>query len=169
MMFHKYILRSKLCLRVFLSSISFISCQIENLNSLPHSETTVAISLVNQIRREGCKCGDVYYPPAQDLKYNELLSKIAESHCKDMAHNNYFDHINKSGQDAGVRLTIAGYGWKLWGENIFYTSRENSQANEAVEAWRASPTHCTNIMNPSFTEMGLGTYQGYYTQLFGKP
>jgi uncharacterized protein YkwD len=43
-----------------------------------------------------------------------------------------------------------------------------------MDQWMGSDGHCANIMNPSFTEIGVGYYPGgqwghLWTQNFGTP
>jgi uncharacterized protein YkwD len=41
--------------------------------------------------------------------------------------------------------------------------------DEAMKEWLNSPGHCTNIMNPAFTEMGAWISGLYWTQVFAQP
>ncbi len=53
------------------------------------------------------------------------------------------------------------------GENI---ASGQESADEVVDGWMASPGHCANIMDPNFTEIGVGYYDGdIWTQVFGRP
>jgi uncharacterized protein YkwD len=38
-----------------------------------------------------------------------------------------------------------------------------------MNGWLASQGHCANIMNSSFTKMGVERVRSYWTQDFGKP
>ena len=47
-----------------------------------------------------------------------------------------------------------------------------------MNAWMTSPGHCRNILNPAFTELGVGyaqrdgdpsRYFDYWTQVFARP
>lgn len=123
---------------------------------------------VNKIRQEGCMCGDVYYKSAQVVVWNSTLAKTSYLHSKDMAANNYFSHVSKSGQTPIDRLKKQKYHYKSFAENIFRAIDYTPEPKEVVMAWKNSPTHCVNMMNPDYVEMGVGEYKGYYTQLFGK-
>lgn len=67
------------------------------------------------------------------------------------------------------RLDYAGYdAWNLYGENVAvgFTS-----ASEVVTAWMNSPPHQANILDPNFTEIGIGVAADefgnlYWTQVF---
>jgi uncharacterized protein YkwD len=60
-------------------------------------------------------------------------------------------HSGSDGSTVGQRLTRMGYAWGLAGENIQYGV---GSADEAVALWVASPGHCANLMNPTFSDMG---------------
>ena len=67
----------------------------------------------------------------------------------------------------------AGYSFQAAGENI---AAGQTTPQEVVDGWMQSPGHCSNIMSPSFTEIGVGYVlapQGqlphYWTQTFGAP
>jgi len=78
------------------------------------------------------------------------------------------------GQDLSTpdeRLAYFKYQWSWWGENIAY----NYPGPWAVvNAWMNSPSHRANILNPNFTQIGVGIVsngsgQPYYDQEFGRP
>lgn len=57
----------------------------------------------------------------------------------------------------------------MYGENLAYNY---SDASSVVSAWMASPTHKANIMNASYTTIGIAAYQTssgvwYWAQEFG--
>ena len=78
-------------------------------------------------------------------------------------------------QNATVRerATQAGYRWRTIGENI---ATGQGAPKQVVAGWLASPQHCSNIMQPAFTEMGAAYFVNrerdtaiYWTQVFGTP
>jgi len=81
------------------------------------------------------------------------LMIAAQRHTGDMVRRNYFEHVSPSGSDPGDRITAAGYVWTTYGENIaagYLTPRT------VMQGWMASEGHCENILNPAFTEIGVG-------------
>ena len=122
---------------------------------------------VNRIRMEGCTCGDKYFGPTTKVVWNETLEKTAIAHSIDMKTNNYFSHISKNGETPADRLKKNNYNYSSYAENIFSASGYTPTTKAVVLAWKNSPSHCENIMNTMVTEMGVGIYKGYYTQLFG--
>jgi len=51
------------------------------------------------------------------------------------------------------RSTAAGYEWKTIGENI---AEGQFSVDEVMRTWMNSPAHRKNILNPSFTDLGVG-------------
>jgi uncharacterized protein YkwD len=90
-----------------------------------------------------------------------------------MARGSYLEHQARDGSHPGERATRAGYPWRSIGENI---ASGQTTAEQVVSEWVLSPTHCANLMNPRFSEMGiayavdLGSAGGiYWAQEFGRP
>ncbi|MEO9323926.1 CAP domain-containing protein [Nocardioides sp. C4-1] len=131
---------------------------------------TTVVTLVNEARALGRRCGGTYYPAVPALSVNTRLSAAAASHAQDMAARDYFSHTSPNGDDPGDRLEDAGYDWRSYGENIAAGYRA---AADVVQGWLDSPGHCQNIMG-RFTEIGVGyafdadsQWGHYWVQEFG--
>lgn len=109
------------------------------------------------------------------LKLNGELNAAAQNHSQDMAVSDYFDHTGKNGSKPWDRAKAVGYEARSMGENIAagYTTPA-----AVVQGWIDSPGHRANLLNASFTELGVGYFQlandtgsvnygSYWTQLFG--
>lgn len=125
------------------------------------------LTLVNEERALGADCGSRgTFDPAAALVMNDRLRCAARNHSQDMALNNFFSHTNLDGEGPGDRIELAEYDWTAWGENIAWGQGSPEQV---VQAWMNSDGHCANIMNPNFTEIGVGFHQGLlWTQVFGR-
>src|SRR5262249_33933214 len=69
------------------------------------------------------------------------------------------------------RANAVGYDYSSLGENIAYGFAD---ANSVFQAWINSSSHLANIVNPSFTQIGVAlTYTSggvpYWAQEFGRP
>ncbi|MGB0716207.1 MAG: CAP domain-containing protein [Phycisphaerae bacterium] len=124
--------------------------------------------LVNNARSTATDCGSRgTFPAASPLTMEGALTCAARIHSLDMATNNFFDHTNLSGESPGDRVDQTGYSWSTWGENI---ALGQITPEQVVNAWLDSDGHCANIMNASFTQIGIGYSEGnYWTQVFGAP
>lgn len=126
------------------------------------------LTLVNERRAAGAHCGaEGAFPPAGPLIMNEALRCAARRHSLDMNQRNFFDHENPDGESADGRIEQAGYVWSAWGENI---AAGQPSPEFVMESWMDSDGHCANIMNPNFTEIGVGHhFSDNWTQVFGRP
>jgi uncharacterized protein YkwD len=125
---------------------------------------TKMLQLVNTVRSKGCQCGDTFYYPAPPLTWNTKLETAAYYHTTDMAKNKFFSHYAPDGSRGGNRLERAGYRWKTYGENI---GQGYKTEKEMLDGWLASPSHCKNIMNKTYKEMGVARVGMLWTQEFG--
>jgi uncharacterized protein YkwD len=135
-------------------------------DSFPENKVnrTALLRLVNGLRSRGCNCGDTKMPAVPALSWNGTLEKAAWLHSKDMWEQKYFDHVAPNGSDPGQRLDAAGYHWLRYGENI---AKGLTDEQAVVLGWLTSPKHCQNMMNPNFTEMGVGRYEKLWTMELG--
>ncbi len=132
------------------------------------------IALVNEARSTPTNCdSEGMFGATTPVVYEPALTCAARNHSKDMGDNGYFDHTNQSGQGPGVRIGLAEYDYSTWGENIA-AGQPSPQA--VVAGWIDSDGHCSNLMNPAFSELGVGYYNApgspyghYWTQNFGAP
>ncbi|GJM24964.1 MAG: hypothetical protein DHS20C16_13790 [Phycisphaerae bacterium] len=129
----------------------------------------LVLELVNEERAKGADCGSAgSFEPAGPLTANGVLAEIARAHSSDMAERNFFDHTNPDGDGPGERIEASTYEWSTWGENIAAGYRT---PEAVVEGWMNSDGHCSNIMNPAFSEIGVGyeSEGSNWTQVFGAP
>ncbi len=124
------------------------------------------LRLVNKERKSGGYCGETFYQAAKDLKWNKELEQVAIMHSKDMFNRIYFDHASPEGKKVQDRVEVVDYSWIYLGENLAYGAITEV---EVVQEWMSSPGHCRNILNPNFTEMGVGVTGLYWTQVLAAP
>lgn len=133
--------------------------------SLSAIYASVLVNLTNQNRA---------LAHVDELKVSPVLEKAAQMKADDMAKRGYFSHNTPEGQTPWYWFALAGYKYKVAGENLA-VNFENSEDVET--AWMNSPGHFMNIMNPKYTEIGIatstGTYKGrpavFVVELFGTP
>ncbi len=130
------------------------------------------LDMVNEVRAQGANCGSAgTFGAAGPLTMHTALRCSARKHSKDMNDRNFFSHTNPSGEGPGDRMEQAGFSG-LGGENIA-GGRDTSEGT--MEDWMGSDGHCSNIMNPDYTVLGVGVYPGedgpyrvLWTQNFGR-
>jgi len=94
---------------------------------------------------------------AQTVSHNAQLDIAAQLHAQDMLDNDYFSHTGLNGSSAGDRVTLAGYDWWTYGENIAAGYRTE---DGVMKGWTESEGHHANNINPNFEEFGLGYAEG---------
>jgi uncharacterized protein YkwD len=99
------------------------------------------------------------------------LDSAAQQHSQSMADNGFFSHTGLDGSSPFERMRRAGYAFVDAGENIA-VGFATPQA--VMEAWMNSTGHRANILQPYFSEIGIGiaarsgtTGPIYWTQDFG--
>ncbi|MCR9165371.1 MAG: CAP domain-containing protein [Nannocystaceae bacterium] len=133
------------------------------------------IDLVNAARSVGRNCGATFYPAAGPVEYDGTLTCSARNHSRDMAENAFFSHTGTGNTSPSERIFDMA-GWDEGGnhaENITAGTAMNT-AQAAVDAWLASPPHCSAIMSQNLGQLGVGYYRldtapyvHYWTQNFG--
>ena len=127
--------------------------------------------VVKLTNNERAKAG---LPP---LKLNNKLVNAAQDHSSDMAQDDFFSHTGADGSSIGDRVKGSGYQYSRTGENI---AAGQPTPEAVVRGWMNSPGHRANILNPNYTEIGVGyeylendtgsvNYNHYWTQVFGTP
>ena len=114
------------------------------------------VSLVNAERAK-------YGLPA--LKISSELTKGARLKSLDMHNHRYFSHTSATYGSPFAMMKSLGITYRTAGENI---ARGYSTAEAVVKAWMNSKSHRANILNASYTEIGVGYIAdgNYCTQWF---
>lgn len=86
------------------------------------------------------------------LKLNMNVVKVARVHGQDMINRKFFAHENPDGQSPFDRMQAAGISFRYAGENLAI----NRSVTAAEQAFMNSSGHRANILNPNYTEVGIG-------------
>lgn len=86
------------------------------------------------------------------LKVNTKLNSLADQYAQDMINRGYFSHYDPEGRSPFDRMQQAGITYRSAGENLAI----NTSVAAAERAFMNSSGHRANILNPSFTEVGIG-------------
>jgi uncharacterized YkwD family protein len=136
--------------------------------SIPLPDQTVSsyerqvVDLCNQIRsRNGLS----------PLSLNWELARVARMKSQDMRNRNYFSHQSPTYGSPFDMMKSFGIRYSYAGENIAAGQRT---PQEVVNSWMNSPGHRANILNPNYTQIGVGYASGgrygtYWTQMFIRP
>ena len=93
-----------------------------------------------------------------------------------MACNDFFSHYGSDGSSPFDRMAWSGFSYTAAAENIYAGGGSYNSPQQAFNGWMNSPGHRTNMLNPTYTHIGVGyifssgsTYGGYYTANFARP
>lgn len=120
------------------------------------------VNLVNDFRSKGQSCGGTSYAMTVPVSWNDTLALIAKKHSEDMNANNKLNHTGSDGSFVDDRISAAGYVYSFYAENLL---KGGATEEEAMKAWRESPAHCINLMDPKINEIGVGTSGPYWTMV----
>lgn len=129
---------------------------IPQLNASVTNVESQVVKLVNEIRANY---------GLSPLTQNWQLSRVARYKSQDMADNNYFSHTSPTYGTPFQMMKQFGITYRSAGENI---AQGYSTAQAVVNAWMNSPGHRANILNSSYTQIGVGYVSDghHWTQMF---
>lgn len=118
------------------------------------------VQVVELVNTERAKAG------LSALKLNRNAAGAAQVRAREIS--SVFSHTRPDGNGFQTALDDAGVSYRSYGENIAY-GQKSPQA--VMNQWMNSAGHRANILNPNFTEIGVGHYKtaagvDYWTQLF---
>ena len=156
--------------QVGLSEIKSVNPQIKNydliypgqLIQIPEKDTVVSnyeqevVRLVNEIRAKN---------GLGSLTYDWELSRVARYKSQDMKDKKYFSHTSPTYGSPYQMMQQFGITYRTAGENI---AKGYASPQAVVNAWMNSPGHRANILNTSYTRIGVGYVASgnYWTQMF---
>lgn len=138
----------------------------ENMNpsvsDSDHQMDDFAAQVVKLVNEERAKAG------LSPLSVNAGASGAALTRARELESS--FSHTRPNGSEFSTALTEAGVSYRGAGENIAYGQKSPEQV---MQGWMNSAGHRANILNGSFTSIGVGHYRSaagvdYWTQLFVK-
>ena len=110
------------------------------------------LALLDLINQERARVG------AGALVMEPRLVAAARSHSTDMAFNDFFSHTGTGGSDVGERIAQQGYWYSIAGETLC----AGGDVNICVQMWLESPSHHDAMLDPRFTQVGIGVF--WYTE-----
>ncbi len=120
------------------------------------SQETQFLALINNYRES---------QGLNDLVPQDNLNAAADWYATDMATKNYYGgdqycaqfnetaHCDSLGRMPGARLSDFGYPPSIAGENI---AAGFDDAQSVFDAWKASPAHNANMLDPNYAAIGIG-------------
>lgn len=134
---------------------ALVDCDVADYSN--DGEEMAFLSLLNNYRSQNGQSA---------LTVSQTLNRTAAWMVNDMGTNDYFSHTDSLGRSAYKRAVDCGYAGGA-GENLAGGS-EWDTAQEAFDAWKASPGHNANMLDGYYTEIGIartnapGSPYGWY-------
>ena len=177
---------TRLATRLAIASLMTLPVWFSNLSHaqaneplLPCADTPTlqrAVERLNEVRQTAAPCdGAVATTPAarQPLAWEQRLAASAQAQASDLAQRDLLSHVDAQQRSFGLRLRSAGYAAAGAGENL---AAGQTDFDDTLQAWLASPTHCANLMQPDFRDVGLACvqrpgsrYQRFWVAHLGAP
>ena len=129
---------------------------IPQLDSSVASYEHEVVRLVNEIRQQN---------GLKPLTENWELSRVARYKSQDMLDNRYFSHTSPTYGSPFQMIKAFGLSYRTAGENI---AKGYASPQAVVNGWMNSSGHRANILNASYTQIGVGyvAQSHYWTQMF---
>ncbi|HHW46024.1 MAG TPA: SafA/ExsA family spore coat assembly protein [Clostridiales bacterium] len=133
--------------------------QILNVPLVPQEVTSFEQHVISLTNQQRSKYG------LKPLTHNWELSRVARIKSQDMHDRNYFSHNSPTYGSPFTMIKNFGISYRTAGENI---AKGYATPQAVVNGWMNSSGHRANILNASFTQIGVGYYASghYWTQMF---
>ena len=133
--------------------------QILNIPTTDSTVTDYEQEVIRLVNIERAKKG------LKPLTYDWELSRVARYKSQDMKDNRYFSHTSPVYGSPFQMMKSFGISYRTAGENI---AKGQATPQAVVNAWMNSSGHRANILNASFTKIGVGYVSDgkYWTQMF---
>lgn len=115
-----------------------------------------AVERLNELRLQGDAPCATARATMQPLAWEVRLASSAHEQASDLALRDLLSHVDARQRGLGARLRSAGYAAAGAGENL---AAGQTDFDDTVQAWLASPSHCANLMQPEFRDVGLACVQ----------
>lgn len=115
-----------------------------------HEQGQKIIALTNELRQQ---------LGVRELEENSILTEAAYDKAQDMLLYQYFAHVGPDKKSLANWLDDYEYNYVVAGENL---AMGFSQPEAVVEAWTKSKTHYANLIDPDFSQIGIGIVSGPY-------
>ena len=130
------------------------------------------VDQLNDVRRGAAPCAAAG-AAMQRLSWESRLAASAREQAMDLAVQDRLSHVDSRNRSFGTRLRSVGYAAAGAGENL---AAGQTDIDDALQAWLASPSHCANLMQPEYRDVGVACmqrrgsrYERFWVAHFGVP
>ncbi len=133
--------------------------QVLNIPSVDNTVINYENEVIRLVNEQRVKNG------LKELQADWQLSRVARFKSQDMKDNNYFSHTSPTYGSPFEMIKNFGISYRSAGENI---AKGQRTPQAVVNAWMNSSGHRANILNSTYTKIGVGYVSdgNYWTQMF---
>jgi len=144
--------------------LALVLALAQSLNAAFPVRQTANVAYPSQLEREIFHCTNEVRQRngVRPLTWENCLRDVARSHSADMLVKNYFSHNSPGGRSpherimAGCRFPISMTGENIWMSSGYQSRDTRTLARIIVDNWMSSPGHRKNLLNPEYTDIGIG-------------
>lgn len=132
-----------------------------------------ALQSLNDLRDEGCNCGNEMMRPASKLLWDDDLADIARIYAAQLSAANkgkneyiYLSHVGTDATTTEDRLIANDYQAKACVENIAYLK---GNFDMVLDHWLNNPQSCKNLLNRKMTYVGIAQRGDFWVILMAIP
>jgi uncharacterized protein YkwD len=132
-----------------------------------------ALKSLNELREDGCNCGNEAMRPASNLLWDQDLADIAMMYAAQLSaankNNNQHIYLSHVGTDASTtedRLQANDYMASACVENIAYLK---GNFDMVLDHWLNNPQSCKNLLNRKMTAVGVAQRGDFWVVLMAVP
>ena len=133
--------------------------QVLNIPDIDNTVLSYENEVIRLVNEQRAKNG------LKELQADWELSRVARFKSQDMKDNNYFSHTSPVYGSPFEMIKNFGISYRSAGENI---AKGQRTPQAVVNAWMNSSGHRANILNSTYTKIGVGYVAegNYWTQMF---
>lgn len=155
----------------FLCTAGLLACAIVPASAdtifedTPQVYPVKASASISQLEQEACSHVNAIREAngLSSLTIDQSLCSGARIKSRDMNQRQYFNHTSPVYGTPFQMMKLLGISYTSAGENI---AKGYTDAKAVVDAWMRSSSHRANILSSGYTSMGIGYWNGYWTQWF---
>ena len=159
-----------------MKKLSLIACLLLPLcSAYAQIDEGLLLDQINQLRAEGCRCGNKDVKPTNELHWNADLADIAKEYSEHLFDNNqelvvgqylYLSHVGLDGSSLEDRLRDGGMNVRHAVENLACI-----EGNElmVIDHWLNNPESCLHLMDNDVTIVGIGRTGKFWVVILAQP
>ena len=159
-----------------MKKIGLIACMLLGMASAyAQIDEGLILDQLNELRADGCRCGNKEVKPTNELRWNADLADVAKAYSEHLYDNNnelvvgkymYLSHVGLDGSTLEDRLKDAGMNIRYAVENLACV-----EGNElmAIDHWLNNPESCNILMDNSSTIVGVARTGKFWVMILAQP